>query len=188
MHIQKTLEKCINDESIQKRVNIPMWKSGKTIPTSILVKNHPDIILWYKGFAKTISELVNDNVEITPLDLETSCCILIYDEKDDFINWHFDVNYFNGRFFTVLIPITIERTCTKYIYRDHNEEEKEKDLVKDKCVVFEGEKVFHMASKLCKGEKRAILSLQYSTNSDINLFNKLFMRFKDVAYIGVKRP
>lgn len=184
IHIKTDLEKCINDISIQKRVNIPMWKSGKTIPTSTLVEHYPNIILWYKDFAKTISVLVNDKVDITPLNFETSCCILIYDQKDDFINWHFDVNYFNGRFFTVLIPITIDKTCTKYIYKNHNEEDKEIDLVKDKCIVFEGEKVFHMASKLCEGEKRAILSLQYSTNSDINLLNKLFMRFKDVAYIG----
>lgn len=184
IHIKTDLEKCINDTSIQKRVNIPMWKSGKTIPTSALVEHYPNIILWYKDFAKTISVLVNDNVDITPLNFETSCCILIYDQKDDFINWHFDVNYFNGRFFTVLIPITIDKTCTKYIYKNHNEENKEIDLVKDKCIVFEGEKVFHMASKLCEGEKRAVLSLQYSTNSDINVLNKLFMRFKDVAYIG----
>jgi hypothetical protein len=183
-YIKKDLQSCINNNSIQKRVNIPMWKSGKTIPTSILVNNYPNIISWYKDFATNISQIVNTDVDITPLNFETSCCILIYDQKDDFINWHFDVNYFNGRFFTVLIPITLEKTCTKYIYKNYKEDDVQLDLVDDKCIVFEGEKVFHMASKLCEGEKRAILSLQYSTNSDINLINKFFMRFKDTAYIG----
>jgi|AntRauMFilla1563_2_1112583.scaffolds.fasta_scaffold28043_1 hypothetical protein len=182
--VKKNLELCINKSSIQKRVDIPAWKSGKTIPTSVLVRECPEIISWYKDFSINISKIINLHVEATPLEFETSCCILVYDQKDDFINWHFDVNYFNGRFFTVLIPITVDETCTKYVYKNYNEEETAIELLDDRCIVFEGEKVFHMASKLCEGQKRAVLSLQYSTDSHITLTNKILMRLKDIAYIG----
>ena len=33
--------------------------------------------------------------------MPTSCCILVYDREGDGIDWHYDVNYYFGRFFTV---------------------------------------------------------------------------------------
>ncbi len=184
-NIKQDLNNCIADPNNAKRVNIPKWKAGKTIPTSVINKKYPNIIKWYHDYAKVISKLIGEKVETTQLYLPTSCCVLIYDEKDDFINWHFDVNYFTGRFFTVLIPITNSKTSTQFIYKDKNEKDVAIDLINDLCVVFEGDNLFHMASKLGENEKRIILCLQYSTDNYINPFNKILMNIKDFTYTGV---
>lgn len=180
--LQTQLETLVNSD-MAKRVNIPNWKAGRTISTQMITKHAPEVISWYTDFQKNVSTLVDVPVKPTSLDLPTSCCILVYDEEDDFINWHFDVNYFDGRFFTVLIPITNVDTCTKFLYKDHKSDNKAISLGDQLCVVFEGDNLFHMASKLCKNEKRAILSLQYSTNPNISLINSMFMRLKDGAYV-----
>lgn len=169
-------------ETKSKRVNIPGWKAGKTVSCSFMTS---EIIEWYKYFANAMSKIIGEKLVITPLNLPTSCCILTYDEKDDFINWHFDVNYFNGRFFTVLIPLTQNQTCTKYVFKNKYEEDESIDMSDGTCIIFEGEKVFHMASKLCSQQKRTILSLQYTTNPKINLINRFFMSVKDFAYIPI---
>ncbi len=165
------------------RVNITNWKAGKTISTKDIPKN---VIDWYKNtFVKVASDLIGEKLEITPLNLPTSCCVLIYDEENDFIDWHFDQNFYDGRFFTVLIPITFKKTCTDFVYKDKNELDTNIDISDGTSIIFEGEKLFHMASKLCKNQSRIVLSLQYTTNSNISLLNRLFMRIKDIAYIGL---
>jgi hypothetical protein len=168
---------------LAKRVNIYNWKAGRTIKCGDLVQYAPNVIEYYFLLGAHISQIIGVPVEPTSLDLPTSCCVLMYDQEGDFINYHYDVNYFSGRFFTVIIPITNQITCTKFVYRDHDGQEIFVDLANRNSVIFEGDLLFHMASKLCAEERRVVLSLQYSTDGTISLFNKFFMAIKDRAYI-----
>jgi hypothetical protein len=168
-----------------KRVIIPGWKAGRTISTQTIEKKIPNVYNWYKSLEKKISNIVGENVYVTANNLPTTCAILVYEEDGDFINWHYDVNYFNGRFFTLIIPVIITNSCTEYVYYDKNGNKKGIKEEIDKAILFEGDKVFHMASKFCnKGVKRVMLSVQFSTDPTITWYNNLLMRIKDVAYIG----
>ena len=179
------LDALVDDPSAATRVNVPGWKAGKTIPTATVRARAPAVVDWYiSGFAREVASLVGARVDATALSLPTSCAVLVYDQAGDFINWHFDVNYFRGRFFTVLLPITSADTCTKFVYRDAAASERELSLRDGTCVVFEGDTVFHMASKLCAGQKRAVLSLQYATDPRVSWPNSWLMRWKDAAYVG----
>lgn len=181
--LRSDLREILMDVSINaKRVDIKNWKYGKTLSTSSIPQK---VIDFYTNFSTVITDIVGEKVYTTSLNLPTSACLLVYDREGDFINWHFDVNYFEGRFFTVLIPITLEESCTKFKYKDHVSNDIEVDLGSlNKSVVFEGEKLFHMATKLCDGDnQRIVLSLQYTTNSNINVFNRILMGVKDLAYV-----
>ena len=177
-------QELLNISQYAKRVNIQNWKYGRTVSTNIMP---PNVISFYKEFADTISMVVGTNVYPTPLNLPTSSCMLVYDMEGDFINWHFDVNYFDGRFFTVLIPVTLEESATKFKYKDKQSNDIMIDLGKiNKSIVFEGDNLFHMATKLSKKDNpRIVLSLQYATNTNINMFNRLLMGLKDLAYVPV---
>jgi len=166
------------------RVDIQSWKYGKTLSTKAMPN---EIIDFYFEFANEISTIIGENVYTTSLNLPTSCCLLIYDQPGDYMNWHFDVNYFDGRFFTVLIPITSDNSCTNFRYKNYNSEDIYINLNSlNKSVVFEGDKLFHMATKLCDGDSpRMVLSLQYTTNPNINTFNNFLMNLKDKAYVPV---
>lgn len=168
-----------------KRVVIPRWKAGRTISTSDVKKNIPDLFNWYKGLESKIGDIIGERVYITSDTLPTTCAILVYENDGDFINWHYDVNYFNGRFFTLLIPVTITDSCTQYTYFDKDNVERGIKEEKGKSILFEGDKVFHMATKFCyKGQKRVMVSVQFSTDPKINWYNRILMRLKDIAYIG----
>ena len=97
-----------------KRVVLPKWKAGRTIDTTNVKQNIPDLIEWYTQLEDPISTIVGERVYVTSDTLPTTCAVLIYEEDGDFINWHYDVNYFNGRFFTLLITFTITDSCTRY--------------------------------------------------------------------------
>ena len=115
--------------------------------------------------------------------MPTSCAILIYEKENDWINWHYDHNYYNGRFFTVLIPITNELTCTKFQFKNKDNEIISMDLTNN-AICFEGNYLYHRASKLCKNQKRVILSCQYVTDNSMSFINKMRIKIKDFAYTG----
>ena len=173
------------DTGVGKRVVISGWKAGRTIDTSTVKKDLPYVFEWYKGLEDEISDIIGEKVYITSDTLPTTCAILVYEEDGDFINWHYDVNYFNGRFFTLLIPVTFVNSCTEYTYYDKEGQKQGLKEERGKSILFEGDKVFHMATKFCNnGEKRVMISVQFSTNPTISWYNRALMRIKDTAYIG----
>jgi hypothetical protein len=116
--------------------------------------------------------------------LPTSCSIINYENEGDWINWHYDYNYYEGRFFTLLIPITNNLTCTEFQFINDNNVIKNIHLINNNSIIFEGNYLYHRASKLCKNEKRIILSCQYVTDNNMNNLNKFRLKLKDFAYTG----
>jgi len=200
VHLQAIIKNEINsllmNKEIQKRVNIETFpetilncalpnKKGITISTTNVVTYAPNLINFYENdLCKLVSKQLSLNLFPTDLNLPTSCAILIYENEGDWINWHYDYNYYDGRFFTVLIPITNNSTCTEFQFKNDNNEIKSVNLTNNNSICFEGNYLYHRASKLCKNEKRVILSCQYVTNNNINILNKLRLKLKDFAYTG----
>jgi hypothetical protein len=198
--LQKTIKSEINsvllNKDIQKRVNIVTFpetilncalpnKRGITISSNNLVKYAPNLIDFYQNkLCKIISNKLQMNLFPTDLNLPTSCAILIYDNEGDWINWHYDYNYYDGRFFTLLIPVTNNLTCTEFQFKNDKNEIKSINLTNNNSICFEGNYLYHRASKLCKNEKRVILSCQYVTSNNMSFVNKLRLKLKDFAYVG----
>ena len=194
--IKNELNGLILNKEIQKRVNVSTFpetifncalpnKKGVTISTNNIVKYSPNIINFYKNdLCKLVSKNLKLNLFPTDLNLPTSCVLLIYENEGDWINWHYDHNYYDGRFFTLLIPITNNITCTEFQFKNDNNEIKSINLTNNNSICFEGNYLYHRASKLCKNEKRVVLSCQYVTNNKISFLNKIRLKIKDFAYIG----
>jgi len=189
------IQTMLQDKSIQKRVEIKSFaeniancalpnKSGVTIPTNQIEKNSKSIIPFYQNeLCDKISDLLGFKVYPTDLSFPTSCVLLIYEKEGDWINWHYDYNYYDGRFFTVLIPITTDLTCTKFEFKNNKNELVSLDL-NNNGVCFEGNYLYHRASKLCANQRRVILSCQFVTDNKMSLINQLRIKLKDFAYIG----
>jgi hypothetical protein len=190
------INSLINNKDIQKRVEITTYpetifncalpnKKGITISTNNIIKYAPQLINYYQNeLCKKVSQEINLKLYPTDLKFPTSCALLIYENEGDWINWHYDYNYYNGRFFTVLIPITNNITCTEFQFKDSNNEVKSINLINNNSVCFEGNYLYHRASKLCNNQKRVILSCQFVTDNNMNLINKIRIKMKDFAYIG----
>jgi hypothetical protein len=194
--INNEINGLLKNKEIQKRVNIEITpetlfncalpnKKGITISTTNIVKYAPNVINYYKNeLCDLVSKQLNLKLFPTELILPTSCALLIYENEGDWINWHYDYNYYNGRFFTVLIPITQNLTCTEFQFKNENNKIKNINLTDNNSVCFEGNYLYHRASKLCKNEKRIILSCQFVTNNNMSFLNKMRLKLKDFAYTG----
>lgn len=194
--IKNEISDLHNNKEIQKRVNIQTFpetifncalpnKKGVTISTGNIIKYAPNTIEFYQNdLCKLVSAQLNLDLFPTDLSLPTSCALLIYEDEGDWINWHYDYNYYDGRFFTVLIPITNNVTCTEFQLKNDNNDVKSINLTNNNSICFEGNYLYHKASKLCKNEKRIILSCQYVTDNNMNFLNKMRLKIKDFAYTG----
>ena len=190
------INSLISNKDIQKRVEITTYpetifncalpnKKGITISTNNIIKYAPQLINYYQNeLCKKVSQEINLKLYPTDLKFPTSCALLIYENEGDWINWHYDYNYYNGRFFTVLIPITNNITCTEFQFKDSNNDIKSINLINNNSVCFEGNYLYHRASKMCKNEKRIILSCQFVTDNNMSLINNIRIKMKDFAYIG----
>jgi hypothetical protein len=194
-NIKNDIDKMVSNKSIQKRVSITTYpenifncalpnRKGTTIHTQNIVNSSPNLISFYKNdLCKKVSRLTGLKLYPTALEFPTSCAIIIYEKEGDWINWHYDFNYYNGRFFTVLVPITHVLTCTKFQFKDKNNNVIDKDLTNN-AICFEGNYVYHRASKICKNQKRIMLSCQYVTDNSISFINQVRIKLKDYAFIG----
>ena len=194
-HLMNDINQMLDNNEIQKRVSIKTYpenilmcalpnKDGVTISTQNIIKHSPNLIRFYQTeLCDIISTALNMKVFPTDLSMPTSCAILVYEKEGDWINWHYDHNYYNGRFFTVLIPITHELTCTKFQFKDKDNNVISLDLTNN-GICFEGNYLYHRASKMCKNQKRVMLSCQYVTDNSMSFVNQARIRLKDFAYTG----
>ena len=193
--ILNDIDTMLENKTLQKRVSITSYpenilncalpnRKGITIPTKNIVDNSPNLISFYQNeLCKKMSNLIGLKLYPTDLTFPTSCAIIIYEKEGDWINWHYDYNYYNGRFFTILIPITHSLTCAKFQFKDKNNKVIDMDLTNN-GICFEGNYLYHRASKICKNQKRVMLSCQYVTDNSMSFINKIRIKLKDFAFIG----
>jgi hypothetical protein len=167
------------------RIDIPK-KRQKAIQCKVLEVKLPTILEWYKSLPPIVSEIVGDELQCTPVSEPNSLCLVVYEKEGDYIDWHFDTNHYKGRYFTLLVPVSMEPTCGNYQYKDANETVQEVMLERGDAILFEGDKVFHRGKELCKNQTRVILSCTFCTTTEMAPVEAGFHTLKNFAFFGGK--
>ena len=142
-------------------------KRQKAVSIQKLQANLPEIVEWYKGLTRQISDAIGEEVKVTPLNQPNSLSLVVYEKEGDFIDWHFDTNHYNGRYFTLLLPVTTAPTCGNYQYRNAEGETETLYLQQGEAILFEGDRVFHKGKELCKNQRRVVLSCTFTSSHTI---------------------
>ncbi|MCB0191114.1 MAG: hypothetical protein KDJ65_04150 [Anaerolineae bacterium] len=176
-----------------ERSYLPGHKKGGTVSYEALHHNAPKIIAFYHSpqLRALLSHIVGEQVVPTPIHDQSSCSLLYYDKPGDHIGWHYDHNFYNGRHFTVLIPIVNEHLATKALsstklFVKKNGAEEMIPTPPNTLVVFEGAKTLHKVTPLGPDEQRILLSMTFSTTPRASLHKEVARRCKDTAFFGVR--
>lgn len=130
---------------------IDVASMGQTIPTPTLQAVCPAAIQYYAAMTEQLSTAVGERVKTAALSLPTSCCLEVH--KDN-IKLHGDL--------TVLVPVTLDNTCTAYVYRDPTTgHEREFRLKPNTALVVKGDGELKTTAHDCSKERRAVLSMRY---------------------------
>ena len=170
-------------ENYGKRVEIPK-KHQKNISSTVILEQLPELEQFYSMCMPIVSGVIGEKVKILNKDVQTRMTLVVYEKEGDYIDWHFDTNHYNGRFFTFLIPVTFEPTCGNYQYKNTNGEDTDMEVYKGDAILFEGDKVFHRGKMLCKDQYRVILSFTFVTSESMNLWNYTMFKMKELGIYG----
>lgn len=152
------------------------WRRGCALSRSQL---GPEFEEYARRLEKGISSVIGEGVQVSPVEDGLGICVLVYDEPRDFIDWHYDVNVYEGRFFTCLVPMYVDsESCTAFEFKDRGG----KDVRVDGAVLFEGNNVFHRATPQCKGQTRVILSVSFVTSPKTTMYGRFVRYVKSLGF------
>jgi hypothetical protein len=183
------VEKLVETE----RSYLPTHKKGGTVAYETLESKAPRLVELYRsqGLRKLVSDIVKLAVVPTPLHDQSSCSVLFYDKPGDHIGWHYDHNFYKGRHFTVLLPLTNQGhgedglSSARLLVR-RSEAEQVIPTPPNTLVIFEGARVLHRVTTLAEGERRIVLSMTYCTDPRNSRLQEAARRVKDTAYFGLR--
>ncbi len=176
-----------------ERSYFPVHKQGGTIAYEDLHHVAPELVVFYQSdyLRRLCSAVIGESVLPTPLHDQSSCSLLFYDRPRDHIGWHHDYNFYNGRHFTVLLPLINRHleenrlSSAQLVIRQDNQEVTI-PTPPNTLILFEGARVFHKVTRLAENELRVILSMTFCTRPQASLLKGTLRRFKDIAYFGVR--
>ena len=173
---------------------IPRHKKGGSISRDKLFEKTNVFKQIYNSneLLQILTKITNENLEICPSDDQHGCALYYYNQKDDFIGYHFDTSYYNGKRYTLLIGIIDESSC--YLEYELFHKQKSKEIKKDKTkvepgtlVLFNGDKLRHRITPAGKGDLRIVLTLEFVSDTNMSPFLKFVSNMKDsIAYFGFK--
>ena len=175
-----------------ERSYLPTHKKGGTVAYSVLREKAPTLVSHYQSAAmnQLVSRIVGVQIKPTPLHDESSCSVLFYEKPGDHINWHYDHNFYRGRHFTVLIPIvnrgSDDGLSAARLMVKQGGSDVEVATPPNRLIVFEGAEVRHKVTPITDGERRAVWSMTYCTDTRNSAFQGAARRVKDTAFFGLR--
>ena len=176
-----------------ERSYFPAHKQGGTIAYEDLHRIAPEIVAFYQSdyLRRLCSAVIGEPVLPTPIHDQSSCSLLFYDRPRDHIGWHYDYNFYNGRHFTVLLPLVNrhlqeDRLSSAQLVICQDDREATIPTPPNTLIVFEGARVFHKVTRLAENELRIMLSMTFCTRPQTSALKGALRRFKDIAYFGVR--
>lgn len=188
----------LHDEIVElgqtERSYFPIHKQGGTVAYETLHEYAPRVVGFFHNEAlrNFISQIVGEPVYPSPIHDQSACSLLFYTQPGDHINWHYDHNFYNGRHFTVLLPIvnqqndTPEELSSAQLMTKQGQMEQVVSSAPNTLVLFEGAKVLHKVTRLAPNETRIMLSMTFVTTPNASLIKAMVRRIKDVAFFGIR--
>jgi len=173
-----------------ERSYIPGHKKGGALSYEAVHRFAPACLALYHSavLRHWLSGVVGEAVRPTADHDQSSCSLLYYDQTGDHIGWHYDLNFYRGRHFTVLLSLLnrapgggLSHGC---LQRRHRDKVDVVNTEENSLVVFEGAEVLHRATAVGKNELRVILSMTFCTDPGVGRLRELARRIKDTAYYG----
>jgi hypothetical protein len=148
--------------------------------------------LYYSNeLLNTISDIIKKPVQRISLADPNACSLLIYANKGDHINWHYDYSSYYGDRFVVLLTIVNEnadkndlsQNVFKYKYKNKINDLK---MNENSLVIFKGSEILHKSTAIDDNEKRILLSMVFCDicQEKKNVFNIIYEKTKNYILYG----
>ena len=176
-----------------ERSYIPTHKKGGTVAYETVIAHAPALVALYQSreMREFVSGLVGVDVKPTPIQDQSSLSVLVYDKPGDHIGWHYDHNFYQGRHFTVLLPVVNQGSGAAGLSHARLTAQLpggdlDISTPPNTLVVFEGARVRHKVAPIIAGERRLVVSMTYCADPREHWWQGVARRVKDTAFFGVR--
>jgi hypothetical protein len=115
---------------------------------------------------ESVSAAIHENVEYADETERYRIFARLYENEDDFLDWHYDNNFTVGNRYTLVIPVLVDSGNTsEFMIQDQKTQEKQTiPIPLGKGVVYNGSITYHSISKQTNGQRRLVMIIPFYTN------------------------
>ena len=154
----------VADPSHGTRIDVPTKKAGRTVSTMEILRDIPDLLNHYNAVARYVSEKFDEPIQTLIGISSLAMMILIYENEGDEISWHYDVNVFQGKQFTIVEPLSGFDTCTQFEYIDERGQVVAQKVKAGEAIMLQGDVLYHRSTRQCAGQSRVAIVMEFSTD------------------------
>jgi len=156
---------------------------GKKLNYNQLPKNK---IKFYENnnLRNSVSKIINENINFADNNEKYKIFARIYDNENDFLDWHYDNNFTMGNRYTLVIPVLVDKDNTsEFLIKDRKTNvEKIIPIPLGKGVIYNGSITYHKISQQTKGSRRMVIIIPFYSNYKKTIFGKMREVFRNITY------
>ena len=139
-------------------------------------------------FKKIVSKKIGKELNMTDNKERYKIFARLYEDENDFLDWHYDNNFTIGIRYTLVIPVYVD-DCNTSEFKIKDRKTSEIKTVKLKVgegVIYNGSDVSHSISKQTKGCKRMVIVIPFYTNYMKSIFGNILEYSRNIIFDELK--
>jgi hypothetical protein len=135
-------------------------------------------------FTRIASGTLGERVTLAPPSEQYRIFARLYEDDDDFLEWHYDNNFTKGNRYTMVIPVLVDdcNTAEFKIKDRRTEEEKIIQVPLGMGVLYNGTEVYHKITQQTKGCRRMVVIIPLYTNYQKGFLGDLRQFVRNITY------
>jgi hypothetical protein len=135
-------------------------------------------------FEQIVSKTVNERVTYAPDTEQYRIFTRLYEDDDDFLEWHYDNNFTKGNRYTLVIPVLVDECNTaEFMIRDRRT--KKESVIKvpvGQGVLYNGTEVYHKITQQTKGCRRMVVIIPFYANYEKGFLGDMRQFLRNITY------
>jgi len=158
---------------------------GKKLDYQQIKKLCPELIDYYLNdtFKNYIISIINKNIEFAPESDHYRFFARLYENDDDFLNWHYDNNFTKGKRYTIVIPLLIDE-CNTSEFQIKDRQNSTIITFKipiGKGVLYNGSNVYHKITQQKKNCKRLVIIIPIYENYSLTFSGYIRTKIRNIT-------
>lgn len=159
---------------------------GKKLNAIQISKLCPGVADWFlsQTVARITSEYLGEKVEFAPVSEQYRIFARLYEDKDDFLDWHYDNNFTRGNRYTLVVPLIVDNcNSSEFQYMDRKSGEVATVKVPiGKGVLYNGSEVYHRITAQTMGCRRMVVIIPLYTDYSKSVIGEAREKLRNLTY------
>ena len=119
-----------------------------------------------ESLRRKVSNVLGEDVFLAGLSEKYRIFARLYENEEDFLDWHYDNNFTMGKRYTLVIPLILDvGNTSEFMIKDpHSGEENMIPIPLGKGVLYNGSVTYHSITKQTSGNRRMVVIIPFYTN------------------------